>query len=75
MFYNGRDHSTVCYAIQRIEALREEDAEVDRLLSVLRDAILSAAQEPATAVSAVSVHRRSPFLIPVLDESGARCTR
>jgi hypothetical protein len=24
-FYNGRDHSTVCYGIQRIEALREND--------------------------------------------------
>ena len=24
-FYNGRDHSTVCYALKRIEALREAD--------------------------------------------------
>src|SRR3981081_97537 len=28
-FYNGRDHSTVCYAIQRIEVLRESDPQVD----------------------------------------------
>src|SRR5215471_16016820 len=28
-FYNGRDHSTVCYAISRIRALRETDPEVD----------------------------------------------
>jgi chromosomal replication initiation ATPase DnaA len=24
-FYNGRDHSTVCYALKRVEALREND--------------------------------------------------
>jgi hypothetical protein len=27
-FYNGRDNSTVCYAIKRIQALRESNAEV-----------------------------------------------
>ncbi len=31
-FYNGRDHSTVCHGIQRIEALREHDPDVDALL-------------------------------------------
>lgn len=35
-FYNGRDHSTVCYSIQRIEALRESDPDVDALISDLR---------------------------------------
>jgi hypothetical protein len=35
-FYNGRDHSTVCYGIQRIEALRESDAAVDALISELK---------------------------------------
>jgi chromosomal replication initiator protein len=35
-FYNGRDHSTVCYGIQRIEALRENDPEVDALLTELK---------------------------------------
>ena len=35
-FYNGRDHSTVCYAIQRIEALRERDPEVEALITELR---------------------------------------
>jgi hypothetical protein len=34
-FYNGRDHSTVCYAIGRIRALRETDPEVDGLITVL----------------------------------------
>lgn len=32
-FYNGRDHSTVCYGIQRIEALRESDPDVDALIT------------------------------------------
>ncbi len=35
-FYNGRDHSTVCHSIQRIEALRETDPEVDGLITDLR---------------------------------------
>jgi hypothetical protein len=38
-FYNGRDHSTVCYAIGRIRALREADADVDELLTALGDEI------------------------------------
>jgi hypothetical protein len=39
-FYNGRDHSTVCHSIQRIEALRETDPEVDTLLADLKHQIL-----------------------------------
>ncbi|HET8827672.1 MAG TPA: helix-turn-helix domain-containing protein [Terriglobales bacterium] len=35
-FYNGRDHSTVCYGIQRIESLRESDPEVDALITELK---------------------------------------
>jgi ATPase involved in DNA replication initiation len=35
-FYNGRDHSTVCYGIQRIEALRESDPDVDALIADLK---------------------------------------
>ena len=34
-FYGGRDHSTVCYGIQRIESLSESDPEVDALLADL----------------------------------------
>jgi Bacterial dnaA protein helix-turn-helix len=34
-FYNGRDHSTVCYAIARVRVLRETDPEVDGLVTVL----------------------------------------
>jgi hypothetical protein len=39
-FYNGRDHSTVCHGIQRIETLRESDPELDALLTGLRDQIV-----------------------------------
>jgi hypothetical protein len=46
-FYNGRDHSTVCYALKRIESLREADPEVDRLLSALADEIKTAVAEGA----------------------------
>jgi hypothetical protein len=35
-FYNGRDHSTVCHSIQRIEILREIDPDVDGLITDLR---------------------------------------
>jgi hypothetical protein len=35
-FYNGRDHSTVCYGIQRIEALRECDPDIDALITDLK---------------------------------------
>lgn len=39
-FYNGRDHSTVCHGIQRIEALRESNPDLDLLLSNLRSELL-----------------------------------
>jgi hypothetical protein len=34
-FYNGRDHSTVCHAIERIQTLRDSNAEVEGLVSSL----------------------------------------
>lgn len=39
-YYNGRDHSTVCHGIQRIEALRETDSTVEALLANLKYQIL-----------------------------------
>src|ERR1019366_8421754 len=42
-FYNGRDHSTVCYALKRVAALRENDPEVDSLVSSLATQIKTAA--------------------------------
>ena len=34
-FYDGRDHSTVCYSIRRIAVLRESDPAVDALITDL----------------------------------------
>jgi predicted RNA-binding Zn ribbon-like protein len=41
-FYNGRDHSTVCHALQRIEMLRDSDPDIDELLSTLTHEIKAA---------------------------------
>ena len=41
-FYNGRDHSTVCYGIQRIESLRESSPEVDALITQLKQQLANA---------------------------------
>ena len=41
-FYNGRDHSTVCYALKRVAALREDDPEVDGLVASLAGEIQTA---------------------------------
>jgi hypothetical protein len=50
-FYNGRDHSTVCYGIQKIEALRESDPDVDALLSELKRELGEAANLPVPAAT------------------------
>jgi hypothetical protein len=44
-FYNGRDHSTVCYALKRVAALRENDPEVDGLVTSLAGEIQTAEPE------------------------------
>src|SRR3954470_23512171 len=41
-FYNGRDHSTVCYALKRVASLREDDPEVDGLVGSLAGEIQTA---------------------------------
>lgn len=46
-FYNGRDHSTVCYGIQRIEALRESDPDVDALITDLKHELNGSDDSPA----------------------------
>ena len=46
-FYNGRDHSTVCYGIQRIEALRESDPEVDTLVTELKQNLAQSSRGPS----------------------------
>jgi hypothetical protein len=50
-FYNGRDHYTVCYAIQSVEALRESDPEVDTLITELKQNLAQSsrgASQPGT---------------------------
>jgi len=34
-FYNGRDHSTVCHSIRRVESMRDDNPELDALLNGL----------------------------------------
>ena len=38
-FYNGRDHSTVCYAIARIRRLRAVDQSINGIVTVLEEEI------------------------------------
>jgi len=45
-FYNGRDHSTVCHGIQRIEEMRDSDPEVDALLSQLKAQLVKHSELP-----------------------------
>jgi Bacterial dnaA protein helix-turn-helix len=54
-FYNGRDHSTVCYAVKRIDALREAEPEVDALLTNLTDEIRCAPIRPPTIRKALQL--------------------
>jgi DnaA-like protein len=42
-FYGGRDHSTVCYGIQKIETLRETNPDFEALLSELKYKLTSIA--------------------------------
>jgi hypothetical protein len=59
-FYNGRDHSTVCYAIKRIQALRDANAEVEGLLSSLIQGLTTDKRpevDPASAMAKAGVFR------------------
>ena len=49
-FYGGRDHSTVCYGIQRIECLKETDPEFDILLADLKHQLIDHADNELAAV-------------------------
>src|SRR5215471_21038727 len=67
-FYNGRDHSTVCYAIGRIRVLRETDPEVDGLLTVLTNELRGRApckRKPRTQPDTLSPSRMAG---PLVDE-------
>ncbi len=64
-FYNGRDHSTVCHGIQRIEELRDCDPDIDALLAELKRQLIDSSQQtPSQRSSTVSIPNRRPFLSP-----------
>jgi len=52
-FYNGRDHSTVCYAIRRVECLRRHDSSVDALIATLTELCRRDTSEAVQAAKAV----------------------
>src|SRR5260370_25256512 len=56
-FYDTRDQSTVSYGIQRIEALRESDPEVDALIRDLKRQLTS---KDDTASASVGADERCP---------------
>ena len=60
-FYNGRDHSTVCHGIQRIEELRDCDPDVDALLSELKAQLVKRSELPAS-IEPISFSRPRPQL-------------
>jgi hypothetical protein len=45
-FYNGRDHSTVCHGIQRIESLRESNPDVDVLIAEFKQQLDQGCEGP-----------------------------
>jgi hypothetical protein len=47
-FYNGHDHSTVCYGIQRIEALRESDPDIVALITDLKNELRICGDSPVS---------------------------
>lgn len=71
-FYNGRDHSTVCHSIQRIETLRETDPDVDGLITDLRRELSRRDADPMPARScggqSASLNRPTEISIDELAE-------
>jgi len=58
-FYNGRDHSTVCHSIQRIEELRDCDPDLDILLSELKAQLVKGSELPPNIEPIGFLRRRS----------------
>lgn len=68
-FYSGRDHSTVCYAIQRIEALLESDPEVETLITELKHVVgqLSPSPHETFRISSISVQAGASSKLSLAD--------
>ncbi len=67
-YYNGRDHSTVCYALRRIEVLREADPDIDALLTNLTNEIRSAKVRSSSLRKAAPRHSRVGGFAGAFDE-------
>jgi chromosomal replication initiator protein len=66
-FYNGRDHSTVCHAIKRIQALRNSNPEVGALVSSLIED-----SGPTTGQKSIRIQRRQMWGSPKHKTSSAQ---
>jgi hypothetical protein len=53
-FYNGRHHTTVLHAIEKIENLRRQDASVDALLEVLTAEISAGPHDASPRISTLT---------------------
>jgi hypothetical protein len=53
-FYNGRHHTTVLHAIEKIENLRRHDESVDALLEVLTAELAAAPHDASPRISALT---------------------
>src|SRR4051812_2766799 len=60
-FYNGRDHSTVCHGVQRVEELRDCDPQVGALLCELKAQLLEQS-EPPRSIGDVGFSGRGCFM-------------
>jgi hypothetical protein len=45
-FYNGRDHSTVCHSIRRVETMRDDNPELDALLTAMSNELRNTRKVP-----------------------------
>ena len=74
-FYNGRDHSTVCYAIRRIESRRLRDPALDAVLCTLAARCnQSEINEPHSVPVKASRARTACFDSPLMSELIDRIT-
>src|SRR4030095_3280219 len=55
-FYNGRDHSTVCHAVRKVQSLRATDARISALIDVLAAELM----ESSTGVGASLLPQNPP---------------
>ena len=64
-FYHGRDHSTVCHGIQRIEELRDSDPDIDALLTELKRQLIESSQQTMDPkFGPMCIPNRRPSLSP-----------